>query len=349
MSAPRWLARLGLVVATLMVVLAVGEAVTRVVAWRNEQAPNEAVEAWREAHPDEPELEELEGVLAVARKNVRGIFKGAIVRTNRLGLRGPDYEPRGPAGQARIVVAGDSFAFGSGVEEMDTYASRLAPLLDAYRTGERHQIINAGLPGAHIEGVLDRLESAIEAYHPTLYVYGFTMNDIEGPGYVFLREGARNRGLLYWAAKQPSLFLRYLAWQFATIGGRDLPSEHAYPRELQHNYFENPTARDRALAGLNRFAALAEEKGVCGHVLIHTHLMHLDDDHPFSDIYDFVHAAATERGLTVTAPLPYFLDRDPRTLWLNALDSHPNADGHAILAEALANDLVNLPNDCWSR
>ena len=36
-----------------------------------------------------------------------------------------------------------------------------------------------------------------------------------------------------------------------------------------------------------------------------------------------------------------------RRLWVHAKDPHPNREGHAILARALADDLLALPDHCF--
>ena len=86
------------------------------------------------------------------------------VRSNRLGFRGPALEPR-PDGLVRYAVLGDSYGFGWGVEEEETYAARLAELLRADSSiagGHRVEVVNAALPGF---GTFQRLR-ALEALLP---------------------------------------------------------------------------------------------------------------------------------------------------------------------------------------
>src|SRR6266436_2682636 len=53
-----------------------------------------------------------------------GSFEGMSVRTNSLGMRGPEPAPSGPS-LLRVAVVGDSFTFGIGVPEEETYPSAL--------------------------------------------------------------------------------------------------------------------------------------------------------------------------------------------------------------------------------
>ena len=176
-----------------------------------------------------------------------------------------------------------------------------------------------------------------------------TLNDIEGPGYELLAQDARTREWLTWSGTHPLLLVRFVVWQLLTLGGPSSPDDEPYPRELRRNYFDNDAAIARLAAGLDRFAALATRDGVCGQVLIHTHLTNLDSQHPFQAMYRRVAELAGARGLGVTSTFAAFEHRDPESLWINPLDSHPNAVGHALLARALADDLLALPRSCFER
>jgi lysophospholipase L1-like esterase len=330
---------------SLLLVVGVGELALRILTMRNDARIRAVRADLREA---EGALPVLTGTLGISRPNLRGIHKGVLVRTDSSGLRGPERGPAEP-GVTRLITAGDSFTFGSGTAEADIYATRLPSLLDQRRPGERHEVINAGLSGGHIDSIMKRLESAIGTYRPGLFVYGYTMNDIEGPDYVMLPRDANTREWLAWAGKHPLLIIRFVTWRFFTISRAPSPAEERYPRELMRNYFENERAWSRVLEGLDRFAAMTEKADVCGHLLLHTQLQYLDDEHPFHPVYERVAEAARARGLTVTDPFPAYAGHEPKSLWISEVDSHPNAEGHRILAEQLAEDLLALPERCWQR
>ena len=61
------------------------------------------------------------------------------IRINNLGLRGKDLEEYS---SRRILFLGDSFTFGSGVEEGKTF-----PMLIDYALGDNISVVNAGQPG----------------------------------------------------------------------------------------------------------------------------------------------------------------------------------------------------------
>jgi lysophospholipase L1-like esterase len=66
-------------------------------------------------------------------------------RTSSLGLRGPELAAERPPGTVRILAVGDSFTYGVGVQEEESYPSLVASLLAA--RGVPAEVLNAGVPG----------------------------------------------------------------------------------------------------------------------------------------------------------------------------------------------------------
>jgi hypothetical protein len=66
------------------------------------------------------------------------------VRTNSLGLRGAEIPASKSAGRERILVLGDSYAFGYGVGDEDTFAAVLERELNAEPGGRRVVVANCG-------------------------------------------------------------------------------------------------------------------------------------------------------------------------------------------------------------
>ena len=82
-------------------------------------------------------------------------------------------------------------------------------------------------------------------------------------------------------------------------------------------------------------------------MLIHTGTAQLNRLFPFIGVMELVEEAARERGMSVTQTFPYFEGHDPVELRLSFVDTHPNAAGHEILADALEDGLLALPERCW--
>jgi lysophospholipase L1-like esterase len=323
--------------------LGAGEAVVRGLSLA---APPESAER-TPLPPAYRNLPELRSVGELTTRAQRGVFRGVLHRTNSQGVRGPDYSPKPPRGTFRIAVVGDSYTMGQGVEEQDTYPAVVESLLNAREDGRRYEVINLGVAGLAIQHSMRRLERVGLGYQPHLIVYGFTPNDIMGDDY---REPSplEQAAAKEWIGRfdDSPLHLLRLLWPRLVLAYSALwPLPGTYEHVLEENYFRNPKAAARFTEGLDRLSRLANSRGVCGHVFVHTRMNQLAI-HPFERIYRWVAEAARERGLSAYVSLPHFRGRDASALRLSVVDTHPNAQGHRLHAEALVAGLDRLPAHC---
>lgn len=68
------------------------------------------------------------------------------VRTDHLGLRNPTARSR-PGTDTRIIVLGDSYAFGWGVREEEAFPRQLERMIRERYPGALIEVVNAGVPG----------------------------------------------------------------------------------------------------------------------------------------------------------------------------------------------------------
>jgi hypothetical protein len=95
------------------------------------------------------------------------------VVTNREGLRGPDAGPK-PAGSLRILAIGDSFTFGVGARQEETWPARLE------RRMRNVQVLNAGAPGFGVPDEVAWFEAYGVDLHPDVVVVAvFLANDLQ--------------------------------------------------------------------------------------------------------------------------------------------------------------------------
>lgn len=291
------------------------------------------------ADPKLRDLPKIAGMVAMQTANQNATFKGHYFRTNSDGIRGPEYEIPKPADVFRTLIVGDSFTMGSGVAEGDTYSAQLQDLLNAEKGPYRQEVINLGVGGYNLQASVFRLRHLGLKYQPDMLVYGWTYNDIEGPAY---RKTSKPRG-------QSRTGLVLESWLRERIDSiRDLvhPAADSYIAELDENYFNNDEAWQVFLGDLDNFASVAKEEGVCATVLLHAGMYSFHSWHPFQRFYDRVAEAAAERGLYVATSYERFEGLEPSELWIHPTDSHPNAKGHKILADALKASIDSLPAEC---
>jgi lysophospholipase L1-like esterase len=106
-------------------------------------------------------------------------FRGSIanevefdtpVSTNSLGLRGPEV---GPKRRLRILALGDSFTFGVGARQEETWPARLAEILGA-------EVLNAGAPGFGVPDAVAWYERYGSELDPDVVVLAvFLANDLQ--------------------------------------------------------------------------------------------------------------------------------------------------------------------------
>ncbi len=101
---------------------------------------------------------------------------GYHIRVNRHGHRGPEYPEKKPRGVFRILGLGDSFTFGWGVEEGQTFLRVLEKKLRA--EGYRVEILNAGVPAWHSVQSLHYLLKEGARFRPDLIVLSFFVDDV---------------------------------------------------------------------------------------------------------------------------------------------------------------------------
>ncbi|HPF39434.1 MAG TPA: SGNH/GDSL hydrolase family protein [Phycisphaerae bacterium] len=97
----------------------------------------------------------------------------AVFSTNSAGLRGPEQRVDRAAGRRRIVVLGDSFAWGHGVSTGLAFPEVIdaaLPLAD---------VINLGVPGYDLSKSLRFYERVGRAYQPDLVIVAVCQNDFQ--------------------------------------------------------------------------------------------------------------------------------------------------------------------------
>ncbi len=95
-------------------------------------------------------------------------YRSEDVNVNSRGARGLREDPDvAPAGTKRIVIIGDSFSFGEGVADADTYPRILESMLENVR------VINLGVLGFGTDQQLLRMKRSAFEYNPDLIILGF--------------------------------------------------------------------------------------------------------------------------------------------------------------------------------
>ena len=123
---------------------------------------------------------------------------------NSKGLRGPERSWEKAAGVRRILILGDSIAFGYGVTYENTFANRLEDLLNAGE-GNSYEVIDSGVPSFNtLQEVTYFREEGIR-FEPDVVILALCWNDINSKSSV----AVDREGFLIQPGVKPSSFQRW--------------------------------------------------------------------------------------------------------------------------------------------
>jgi len=101
---------------------------------------------------------------------------GSRYAINALGMRGPETTRAKPEGTRRVLIIGDSYGFGLGVDQSWTVAAVLQRRFDALG-GPHVEVLNQSVPGYHTGQELALLEREGFALQPDVVVLFYCWND----------------------------------------------------------------------------------------------------------------------------------------------------------------------------
>jgi len=284
--------------------------------------------------------------------------RGIAVRVNEFGLRGPAMSIRPAPAVHRVLALGDSATFGEGLAEEDSFPVQLQRELTA-RSGERYEVLNAGVHGYNTENELAFLRSRGLALQPETVVVGFNLNDYDsapviGPLGVMTRDQAAQ--FSSWSLANVSEFYLVLRW-LVTTRGRFLGPQAAknavdldrYISALRKHYYAQPNdGRWQTMVdSLRGLGVVARENHLPLVIAIIPDGDQFGDPPPALVPQQKVLEVCRDAGLDCIDLHPAFAAAGGSELYLNIM--HPNAAGQRVIAHSLADRLLAHPVHSASR
>jgi hypothetical protein len=258
-------------------------------------------------------------------------------RYNALGFRDREVGPRRP-GVRRIVVLGDSFTEGQGVKEADTTVRRLEAALVG--GGGQWEVVNAARRGADFPGLYKMFER-VAAYEPDLVLHAMVPNDAARSREFDARHPRLNdwildrRSLLTGPGEEP----RWRGFRLASFVS-DRVESYQVARDSTQWYLDlygaaNADGWRRTRELMQDMDARMKARGGRFAVATWPLLVDLERD-PLAPAEATIAAFLDGAGIPRIDLRPALRGRPVESLWVHAVDHHPNEVAHRLAAEALA-------------
>jgi hypothetical protein len=289
-----------------------------------------------------------------------------VYTVNAAGYRGELLAPK-VSGETRVAIVGDSFIFGSLLNDGDTLPQQLETCLAESLGVGRVRVVNLGVPGYQIRQLLAAMDQRLPALDPDIVLLSLYVNDAIGTPATFEGEEPnedlpppsaakawiRRLGLTS-PAWPPStrrerlqLAIRKRSALADTVARKLFTSLEASSRtaDLVHLWREGGTGWFRILEGLEQALVLSRRDGYELHVSMYPSLAWIGNRrYPLSDAHQRMAEACRSLGLPFHDIHPVLAGHEPRSLWAHELDQHPNAACNRLVAQYLAGELLPVLN-----
>lgn len=257
----------------------------------------------------------------------QAIYQGVAVRTNEMGLRDDPLQPKGPH-EFRILALGDSVTFGWGVDHDQVFSTRLERLLSE-KLKRPVTVINTGVGSYNTVQERAFLEHYGLALHPDLVILLYVNNDIEVHRRPF--SPWSERSLSGKSPPEVAMMLLGKSW-FYRLAVHAV--EHGWVGSQTESVHVSKTGKSvgwtASMNALHDIVRISQESNI-----------------PAALFYFRWQASSAEMSLMedvrhAVAPLPvedvgqWFEAQDIRHLMNSRVDTHPNAEGHKVMAEHMA-------------
>jgi len=264
---------------------------------------------------------------------------GILMKTNQFGMRDDEPSAQQTDSPCRIAVLGDSYTFGLGVQEEETYPKVLEKLLRQSPVAARCQfeVLNFGVVGysAYDESLV--LRYRVVDFNPRVIVIGYVLNDPEiDPTVQTLHRYYSERP--WW--RQFRIFTlpgdAKTNWDINRLGGGDYYVYLHAPKERKWQSVVDAFRDIRDVAAQHHSTVL---------VVIFPELTKRFkgkpwSDYPYAQIHQQVADLATGDGFRVVDLRAAFSRYPSQDVVLPGTDDHPSVRGHMVAAEAIEAELL---------
>lgn len=274
------------------------------------------------------------------RPNTRSMQTGVLVETNSLGFREKEYPVERSPGVRRIVVLGDSYTLGVGVEFPETFTKRLEARLN--RAGGAVEVINFGVSGYNTVMELATFREVAAQFRPDLVIVAYVPNDAErvGPAGELQGDGSAQSilNIAHQRLRDTSMLYRYLSPKIGTAF-RLFDARYAVgaTNQILRSYDEGAPGWIESRRALLDIAGEAQKIGAPTLVVVLPMMVDFATS-PFGPAHERITQFCKDHGIDVLDLLPRF-ERERASDLVVFLDGHPNSRAHRIFADGIFHHL----------
>lgn len=259
-------------------------------------------------------------------------FDGKIIGgfANSMGLRDKEYEFKHDT--YRILALGDSFTYGSGLRNQNSWPKKTETFLHS-KGFNNLEILNGGRPGTDTISQYKLFERFTSKYEPDMVVMGFIINDCTNICSTCGAVNLKNKFEEKIKSKQQikSYLFRYIELTYLKYKlTRETIAEYSLPYENNSHEFQ------QCKEGFLKFKNASEQNDFELIVIIYPMLIQLNENYPFREIHKTMEDFLDSEGIKVYDLTPEFYNYNNKDLWLSWYDSHPNIMANEIAAKKIS-------------
>jgi len=253
--------------------------------------------------------------------------KGANIKINSYGMRDDEPLHGDVNSECNVLILGDSYTFGFGVEGHETYANVLENLLTSHTSHKAVQVLNLGVGGYSSRDEALVLKYKGLEWDPELIVIGYVLNDPEidpiQPLHRYFQESKwwQHINIFRLVAKEMNIY------DINNLGGGD------YIRYLHNRNGEKWGSVKIAFSDIQEIAS----KNDIPVILIIFPLMKGGEweNYKYGDLHSQVVNAGENSGFNTVDLTDAYSVYPQLSLMIAPGNGHPNALGHKLAADAV--------------
>ena len=258
----------------------------------------------------------------VLQPNLKGTMAmGAVTNTNSFGLRERHFKVPKPEGTLRVVLLGDSFIHGFGVEAQDRVGAYLERYLRQHATGWKGEIecLHVAVGGWNVAAECAFLRRTLTQIAPDLVIHVLISNDLDD------HAGARGFGTLASYAPLQREHTDALVY-------------HSFPVQFTSPFNTNYLLQGADWESRQRYKGLADEIGKLVPLIRQSGARYLAVSHWANlspRLWRYLSDVIDQKDFIV---LPPHLAKDPELI-LAETDTHWSEKGHELVAKLLFSEI----------